>query len=244
MQVLDFLFLLLETRNKRKKNADVLGTLKIWIRPVWWRLPSGVANNNSLTVKKQFFIWFTFLPPTNEVCKGYVFTPVCHSVHWGEGCLPQCMLGYTSPWADTPSAADIPTVADTPCSRHPPPQQQTPHPPSSRHPPALCMLGDTGNKRAVRILLECILVSSSFFLCWSWLMKYLTWTWQVFTMTKSQSLSLNVEWPLEQPYQFCAISVACRSKHSSFSFLTTTSTSFDGRWKGLLAFEILYKFES
>ena len=49
---------------------------------------------------------------------------------------------------------------------HPPPpeQQQTPTPESrpplgSRHPPVQCMLGDTGNKRAVRILLECILVS-------------------------------------------------------------------------------------
>ena len=29
----------------------------------------------------------------------------------------------------------------------------------SRHPPAQCMLGDMGNKRVVRILLECILVS-------------------------------------------------------------------------------------
>ena len=27
-----------------------------------------------------------FLPPANEVCEGYVFTPVCHSVHRGE-CL-------------------------------------------------------------------------------------------------------------------------------------------------------------
>ena len=32
------------------------------------------------------------------VCEGYVFTPVCHSVH----ILPQCMLGYTTtPWTDT-----------------------------------------------------------------------------------------------------------------------------------------------
>ena len=27
---------------------------------------------------------FTYLPPANEVCEGYVFTGVCHSVH-GEG---------------------------------------------------------------------------------------------------------------------------------------------------------------
>ena len=37
----------------------------------------------------------------------------------------------------------------------PPPQSKHPR---SRHPPEQCTLGDTGNKRAVRILLECILV--------------------------------------------------------------------------------------
>ena len=41
------------------------------------------------------------LPPANEVCEGYVFTPVCHSVHGGGGdvCLSAC-------W-DTPPGADI-----------------------------------------------------------------------------------------------------------------------------------------
>ena len=29
-------------------------------------------------------------------CEGYVFTPVCHSVHRVGG-LPQCMLGYQPP---------------------------------------------------------------------------------------------------------------------------------------------------
>ena len=37
--------------------------------------------------------------------QGNVFTPVCHSVHWEIGCLPQCLLWYTpqpdTPWADT-----------------------------------------------------------------------------------------------------------------------------------------------
>ena len=49
------------------------------------------------------------------------------------------------------------------------PQEQIPpkHPTSgSRHPPVQCMLGDTGNKRVVRILLECILVSSRFDVRW------------------------------------------------------------------------------
>ena len=40
------------------------------------------------------------------------------------------------------------------------PWDQVHTPPQTRYPPQeLCMLGDTGNKRAVRILLECILVT-------------------------------------------------------------------------------------
>ena len=55
------------------------------------------------------------------------------------------MLGYTpSPGADTPSLG-------------------------SKHPLVQCMLGDTGNKRAVHILLECILVyfSELYHLLWN-----------------------------------------------------------------------------
>ena len=75
--------------------------------------------------------------------------------------LAHCMLGYTPPdQRQTP-----------PQEQTPPDQRQTPHeqtPPRSRHspqeqtPPAQCILGDTGNKRVVRILLECILVLISF----------------------------------------------------------------------------------
>ena len=75
------------------------------------------------------------LPPANEFCEGYVFTPVCHSVH--RGCLPQCMLGYTPleqtshgsrhPLEQTPSRADTPQT--------PPPRADTHHPPRSKHPP-------------------------------------------------------------------------------------------------------------
>ena len=68
----------------------------------------------------------TLLPPANEVCEGYVFTPVCQSF---------CSQGGST-WAGTPWAGT---------------------------PPAGTLLGnacwDTVNKRAVRILLECILVS-------------------------------------------------------------------------------------
>ena len=52
--------------------------------------------------------------------------------------------------ADTPMGADT-----TPGSRHTLWEQT---PPGADAPPAQCMLGDTCNKRVVRILLECILV--------------------------------------------------------------------------------------
>ena len=51
-----------------------------------------------------------FLPPANEVCEGYVFTPVVsHSVHGGEGCLvPGGLLrggGGGLPGGDPPRTA-------------------------------------------------------------------------------------------------------------------------------------------
>ena len=36
---------------------------------------------------------YVLLPPANEVCKGYVFTHVCHSVHIGGGGIPACIAG-------------------------------------------------------------------------------------------------------------------------------------------------------
>ena len=78
------------------------------------------------------------LPPANEVCEGYVFTPICQSF---------CSLGGVCP-----RCTSSPAIR----GRLPPPtpdQRQTPPPL-----PEQCMLGNTGNKRAVRILLECILV--------------------------------------------------------------------------------------
>ena len=76
-----------------------------------------------------------FLPPANEVCKGYVFTRVCHSVH--RGCLSQCMLGYT-PGADTtqeqtPPRSRYPPGADTPTWEQTPSRADTPS--WGRHPP-------------------------------------------------------------------------------------------------------------
>ena len=93
-----------------------------------------------------------FLPPANEVCEGYVLhLSVSLSVHGGV-CPSAC-------W-DTPPPPPPPRPeADTPSrSRHPaPPRADTPSPLAL----VQCMLGDTGNKWAVRILLECILVHNS-----------------------------------------------------------------------------------
>ena len=113
----------------------------------------------------------SYYRPQTKLRKGYVFTPVCHSVHRRGDVYPSACWD-TPPWADTPRQtllwADTPWVdtppADThrrqtytgrhprqtPLGRHPagqtPPQADTP-------PPSRQLL-----QRTVRILLECILV--------------------------------------------------------------------------------------
>ena len=92
------------------------------------------------------------LPPANEICEGYVFTRVCHSVHWG-GVSASVHAGIP-PAANTPPGADTPRAnTPTPRRRHPP--SKHPPPPGADTSPVQCMLGDTVNKRAVCILLEC-----------------------------------------------------------------------------------------
>ena len=54
---------------------------------------------------KKFYV--ALLPPAKEVCKRYVFTPVCHSVHGGGGCLPQSC-------SDTPPPGSRPLWEQTP----------------------------------------------------------------------------------------------------------------------------------
>ena len=99
------------------------------------------------------------LLPANEVCEGYVFTPCLSFCSQGRGCLPQCMLGYT-PLSRHLQGADTPSW-----SRHSTPWKQIPiweqTPPGADTPSAQCMLGDTGNKRVISILLECILLQTN-----------------------------------------------------------------------------------
>ena len=77
--------------------------------------------------------------------QGNIFSSVCQ-----EFC-PQG--GSASVHAGIPP----PCQGDPPYKADPPPLARRP-PPASQTPPAQCMLGDTVNKRAVCILLECNLV--------------------------------------------------------------------------------------
>ena len=106
--------------------------------------------------------------------QGNIFAPVCHS---GGRYTPQA---GTPPWAGTPPGRYIPQAGKpsggTPLGRYTPqagaPSKYTPRqvqppgrytPPGQVHPQAPNLLGnacwDTVNKRAVRILLECIFVT-------------------------------------------------------------------------------------
>ena len=125
--------------------------------------------------------------PQRSCGQGNIFTLVCHSVHRGVSASVHAGIphppGADTPWEQTPPGAVTPTGADTPLaadtprqqtppwqqtpprSRHPPradnPPEQTPPPPRSRH--LRSRLRHTVNERAVRILLECILVFSKHF---------------------------------------------------------------------------------
>ena len=106
--------------------------------------------------------YYTSLPPANEVCEGYVFTRVCHSVHKA-GSAPVHAEMHTHP--PGPEADTLWDQRQTPWDqRQAPPPSQVPEAgtpptgPEAGTPQEQCVLGNTGNKRAVRILLECILV--------------------------------------------------------------------------------------
>ena len=78
------------------------------------------------------------LPPANVVCEGYVFTPVCDSVNRGRG------RGVVAPGGGTCVVAPRGGRMRG-CS-------------GGGHAWDTTRYGDTINERAVRILLECILV--------------------------------------------------------------------------------------
>ena len=88
----------------------------------------------------------------------------CLSVILLTGVSASVHAGIHPPEQTPPQSRHHP-IADTHTrSRHPPGNRHPPEliPPGADTPSAQCMLGDTGNKRAVRILLECILVFRTF----------------------------------------------------------------------------------
>ena len=110
--------------------------------------PPGTPPGNACwgTVNKQAVRILLECILVSEAC-------VKNSVHgWGGGCLPQCMLGYTTPRQTPP----CPVHAGI----HPPAQCMLEY--THTH-PAQCMLGYTWLLlRTVRILLECTLVPPMF----------------------------------------------------------------------------------
>ena len=125
--------------------------------------------------RKVVTVTYTFLPPAMKLGQGYVFTGICHSVNRG-GVPDQVPPGtrYTPPGTRyTPPGPGTPPNQVPPWTRYTPPRPGTPqdqvHPPDQEHPPpprpgtpgtryTPLDQGDTVYTRAVRILLECILV--------------------------------------------------------------------------------------
>ena len=117
---------------------------------------------SKLMSSKTFLKRNILLPPATKLGQGYIFTGICDSVHRGG-----------STWAGTPPGTrytpqdQVPPGPGTPSGTRYTPQTRyttpwTRYTPRTRYTPwEQCMLGDTGNKWVVCILLECILVCIS-----------------------------------------------------------------------------------
>ena len=112
-------------------NAD---TDKMGLQPNCICVSVGVSVGVGQCEPLHTILYNPFLSAATKLGQGNIFRSVCQEFCplGGGGCLPQCMLGYTHLLGSRP------------------PREQTP-PPGSR-------LQHTVNERAVRILLECILV--------------------------------------------------------------------------------------
>ena len=93
---------------------------------------------------------YVFLPPTNKVWAKVIFSVACvkNSVHRG-------VTSSGTPRTGTPNPPGQVPPGRYPLVLYP----LGIYPPGHVHPQDQYMLGDMGNKRAVRILLECILVT-------------------------------------------------------------------------------------
>ena len=106
---------------------------------------------------KGNFVVFT---GRNEVVAKVIFLHLFVILFTG-GVLPQCMLGYQPPDQTPPPPGRPPQIRHhhppPPTGPGRPPPDQTPPPPDQADPPPI-RLQHTVYERAVRILLECILV--------------------------------------------------------------------------------------
>ena len=162
--------------------------------------------------------------------QGNIFTPICHSVR-GRYLVPGGVPGPGgSTWAGTPTPGpgtphwdQVPPPGDQvpPRTRYPPgpgnPRDQV-TPPGTRSPPELCMLGDTVNKRAVRILLECILVIVCFGI------------WPGFCLQRENNCKGNCSLCFSR----VAIMFFCVGSEGAFNVTTFQLTSFNFSRQGLL----------
>ena len=110
-------------------------------------------------VSGRLFKQMIFTARKRSLGRGNIFIGVCQEFCSQGGCMvlgvvSQHALRQTPPGTTQPLGSDTPPGPDTPRDYTHPPGLSTP-------PPAQSMLQDTVNVRAVRILLECNLVSDN-----------------------------------------------------------------------------------
>ena len=141
----------------------------------WWH-SFGLAPKQVDPPERTLVDWCYFTAHNSNCRKVMCFhkrvSRILSARDGGGGCLPHCMLGYT-PWQTRPPGRH-PSQVDTPLGSHPqadtlwadtaPHKQQANTFPPSRHPQVDTRPSNTVgygvNKRAVRILLEYILIIS------------------------------------------------------------------------------------
>ena len=126
-------------------------TYLLWIKII---RSSNVTYDRMCEVVKTTFVSYALLhllPPATKLGQGYVFTGVCDSVNRGGGAPPQTTYppDYMPPGLHTPPDYVPPLDPVPPQTTYP----RTTYPPDYVPPPPW-----TVYVRAVRILLECILV--------------------------------------------------------------------------------------
>ena len=127
---------------------------------------SRISQRGRETPTPDFGVRTYYYRPQTKFAKVMFYTCLSATLFTGGYLGRYTPWACTLPWADTPPWAGTPPGRYTPRAGTPPPRQV--HPPGRYTPRQVqptqeqCMLGDTGNKRAVHILLECILVWQDF----------------------------------------------------------------------------------